>query len=119
MKKYFVIGMAFVLISVGLLSGCTDQKANNNTTTPGDEQTSVDFQKIWDASDNQIKSELLRNGTDYHAIDAMTFGFRDVEIVDANNWEVTGKFTIDGVTHSYISNVSDYGETYTAITTIS
>jgi hypothetical protein len=111
MKKLLIVGVIFIFIGVGLLSGCEDKSSTNGY--------SGDFAKVHEASDNRIKTELLNHGYDYHDIEAMTFDDRDVLIVDGNHWSVTGEFTIAGVTHSYTSEVSMVDDQYNAATTIS
>jgi hypothetical protein len=117
MKKHMVVVVIGIVIGTLLVSGCTSDKSNTNQTNDNTQPT-VDFAKIHEASDNRIKTNLLNDGNDYHDIEAMTFGDRTVDIVDANHWTVTGEFTIAGVTHSYVSDVAFVNEAYTAMTTI-
>jgi hypothetical protein len=111
MKKLVIVSFIIALLSIGMLSGCVDNGTNSN-------EYSGDFAKVHEASDNAIKTKLLNEGYEYQAIEDMTFGDRDVLIVNANNWKVTGEFFIAGATHSYSSDVQEINGQYTAITTI-
>jgi hypothetical protein len=108
MKK---IGIIIVSILVGslFLSGCSDQKSNEQTG---------DFAKIHEQSDKIVRGTLFNQGSSYVDVENAIFGDRDVEIVSAYEWRITGEVTVGGTIHSYITQLQYINDNYAGTATI-
>ncbi len=108
MKK---LGILIVIILIGsiILSGCSDQKSNEQTG---------DFTKIHEQSDKIVRGTLFNQGASYDDVENAVFGDRDVEIVSTYEWRITGEVTIGGTTHSYITHLQYINDNYAGTATI-
>ena len=108
MKKLGII-IVSILIGSLALSGCSDQKSNEQTG---------DFTKIHEQSDKIVRGTLFNQGSSYDDVQNAVFGDRDVEIVSAYEWRITGEVTVGGTIHSYITHLQYINDNYAGTATI-
>lgn len=108
MKKIGIIMVSILMGSI-VLSGCSDQQSNEQTG---------DFAKIHEESDKIVRGTLFNQGYSYDDADNAVFGDRDVEIVSAYEWRITGEVTVGGTIHSYITNLQYTNENYAGVAKI-
>jgi len=108
MKKIGIIIVSILIGSV-VLSGCSDQQSNEQTG---------DFAKIHEESDKIVRGTLFNQGYSYDDAENAVFGDRDVEIVSAYEWKITGDVTVGGTIHSYITNLQYINDNYAGVATI-
>ena len=121
MKRLWIVMVLVLACSAIILPGCSKSNSANNTkATSGTNTRTLDSARIYQESQNLVKTNLLNTGYAYRDIENAKFSDGDILITGDNHWRVTGKFNIAGKLHSYSVDLDYYStsDQYTGIARI-